>query len=308
MPNSQLKIFLYAGILLLLGVMYGIFFGRALGGGSLILPILAGCVFVGALLVSITFIKDKKILAAIFGASFLGVVFTSAKIFSFNYFIAAAVSFVILLVAGFRALGGAIGSLEIEIGRFGRLFIPTCVTALAILATFIYTSNFIGQDFTLSKESFRSLVSPLELIGKGAIANFSLDMSVPQLTRAILDANPPAELRDIPRDVKEQFLRESEAQLLKTFSDALGVPVSRNDSVLDVLYRAANAQLVKIPEDLKTPALFTFGFLVFLTIKGFGLIFYYPIVLVAWLIYKLLLAIGFVRVEAVDVKKESLQL
>ncbi len=303
--NSQLKIFLYAGALLLIGVIYGLAFKSALGGGSLIYPIVAGCLFAAALLLPALFIKEKKMLTGIFAPAFVGVAAVSATAFSLNYFIAALASFALLLIAGFRAMGAESVSFKIDIGRFARIFVPTCVTALAILAATVYTMSFIGQDFSLPKESFRSLIAPLGA-AKTFIPGFSLDMTVPALIRAILDANPPKELANIPRDIKEQFLRESEAQFLKTISDALDMPVSRNDSVLDVLYRAANAQLVKIPENMKTPALLFFGFLVFLTIKSFGFIFYYPIVFLSKMIYKLLLKTGFIGIAEEDVKREML--
>ena len=307
MANSQLKIFLYAGALFALGVVYGLFFKTALGGGSLIYPIIAGCFYVAALLLPAIFVKGKTMLVRIIAAAFLGLAVISAKAISVNYLIALAASFVFLLIAGVRAMGASGVSFKIDISRFARVFVPTCVTALAILAAFVYTASFIGKDFTLPKESFRSLIAPLGA-AKTFIPGFSLDMTVPALIRAILDANPPAELRDIPRDVKEQFLRESEDQFLKTASDALGVPVSRGDSVFDALYRAANAQLVQIPEDLKTPALLLFGFLVFLTIKGFGAIFYYPIVFLSKLIYKLLLKTRFLNIVEEDVKREVVSL
>lgn len=308
MNTSQLKLFLYAGALLVFGVIYGFFFGWAIDGRALVYPLLSAALFVAALLLSATFVRDKKILAAIFLPAFLGVFAMSAKDFSVNYFIAGGVSFAALLVAGFRAMGGSGGSLKISIGRFARLFVPLAITSLAILAAFVYTSNFIGKDFSLPEKSFRSLIAPLELVGRGAIPGFSLDMSVPQLIGAVIEANPPAELKNVPREIKDQFLRESEGQILKTISDALQVPVSRGDSVFSALYRAASAQIVRVPKDLKTPALVVFGFLVFLTLKGFGLIFYYPIVGLAWLLYRGLLASGFIRLTEEDVKREVLSL
>jgi len=292
---------------LVLGVVYGYFFSSALSGGALVYPVVTGTLLVAAMLVATAFTRDKHIIALIFFASFLGLAVMSATTVSLSYLIASLVSFAILLLAGFRAMSASGSSPNIEIGRFARVFVPLGISALAILAAFIYTSSFVGKDFSVPKESFRGLVAPLEA-ARSFLPGFSLDMTVPALIRVVLDANPPEELRGIPRDVKEQFLRESEAQLLKTISDALGVPVSRGDSVLDALHRAASAQIVKIPEDLKTPALFAFGFLVFLTIKSFGFIFYYPILLMAWLIYKLLITTGFAKVVEEDIKREVLSL
>lgn len=306
MNTNQLKNYLFAGALLVMGVVYGYFFNSVLSGGAIGYPLVFAALFTASMLMSAILIKDKKILSLAFAASFIGVSLMSIRVFSIQYIIAIFVSLIVLIFAGLRAGKIAESSLKFDLGKIARAFVPLAVTSLAILASVIYTSSFISTEFIISDESFRGLVTPFEYLAKGYIPNFSLDMTVPEVIRATIDAHPPAELKGVSKDAKDKFLRESEGQMISAISATLQVSVSREDSVLGALNRAANSNVKKIPDDFRIAALIAFGFLIFLSIKGFGFIFYFPVLFLAWLIYRSLLAAGFARVIEEDAKREIL--
>ena len=106
--------------------------------------------------------------------------------------------------------------------------------------------------------------------------------------------------------IPKEIAIAGQAQLLSAVTDAVGISARVGDTFLDTAHRALSAQIVRIPENLRAPILFAFGLLVFLAVRGVGILFFYPIQFLAYGLYRGLLVIGFLRIETVDVKKESL--
>lgn len=306
--SPSIKITILGAVTTVFAGLLGYVFGLTLSGGALLWLMIIGIIFGALYLTEVLAISSKKLLA---GLSFAHAVFFAVFMFSaptfyfYGLVILAAVILALSAVKGRKALEN---SLTPNVSKVASLTLPLASSALAVIMTFVYVTGFAGRDFTLPKSSIEGLLRPVESPLRGFVPGFTLDMSVRDFIKASLEARTPAELRGLPREVKDQLIRESETQSIKTISDILKIPVSPTESILDVLHRAASAQLIKIPPGLRLPILLGFGLLVFLTIKGFAVLLRYPITWLAIGLYKLFLAVGFLRVVEEDIKRQIIAL
>lgn len=306
--SPVLKLVIIGCVLVISAGAFGYYFGRVLGGDGFAGVFTAGLIFGALQLVGILAISSKNILSGLALGEIIAFSIFSFPKSGFILYGVIAFSALILIFAILRGRHTGGISLSPSVNRVAALVLPSAASAFALIMTFIYVSGFIGRDFTLPKESVESLLHPLEAPLRGFIPGFSLDMSVRSATRALLESRAPGEIRALPRDVKDQLLQESEGQVIQTISGALKIAVSPQESVLSVLHRALNAQVIKIPANLQTPILIAFGFLVFLSIKGLALILRYPIAWLGFGLYKLLLAVGFLKIIEEDIKRQAVVL
>lgn len=306
MDTSKIKISVFGGVAVITGILLGFFFSKALSGGNLLLPMILAVVFLSLLSIQLLFIENKKLLALIVLAESLSAFALMPYKFSGYLLIALALFCALMVRSSSLGQASAQESLKTNPNSPARVFLPGAITAFALITSFIYVTTFIGFEFNLTRDATRSLLAPLEYTTKTLIPDFSLDMKITGLLQSVIAFNPPGDLGTLTKDQLAQLVRESEGPLLEAISGALKVSVSRNDSVLDVLHRAALAQIVRIPADLKTPILFALGFLVFLTVRGLGYIVKYLSLGLTFILYKILLSAGFFRITTSSVEKQVL--
>ncbi len=304
MTSSQIKTLSFAGVTALIGLLFGLWFDKALSGGSLLVPTILAVVFLSLISIQLLFVENKKLMAVMVLAESLAAFALMPYKLSGYLFIFLALFCALMVRSSFLGRDNARDSLKTNSTSPARAFLPGAITALALITSFIYVTTFIGFEFKLTREATRGLLSPLEYTAKTLIPDFSLDMKITGLLQSIIAFNPPGDLGTLTKDQLAQLVRESEGPLLEAISGALKVSVSRNDSALDVLHRAALAQIVRIPPDLKTPILFALGFLVFLTVRGLGYIVKYLSLGLTFVLYKVLLAAGFFRITTVSVERQ----
>lgn len=296
MEKQTLKIIGFAAVSSVVGALFGYFFSGSLQSGNIIWPIVFGVLFLALLLLQSLFVKSGKILALAVLAESLSVAAFAVKEYSAWSALFVGAFFALLWISASRGKKSEAHSLGIDMGRFSRSVLPLAITALSLLITFVYMSGMVGKEFSVSKSSLASMLKPSEYILKGFIPGFSLDMRMSDFAIAA------AGLSGIPKEIAVA----GQAQLLAVIADAVGISVRGSDTFLDTAHRALSAQIVKIPENLRTPILLVFGFLVFLAVRGLGILLFYPTHFLTYALYKILLVAGFLRIETVDVKKEAL--
>lgn len=214
---------------------------------------------------------------------------------------------IMLVMSGLRGQKDAGASLKVYFGKTMRATAPLAISALALLFSYAYTATITGADLQVSRKGFDALVAPLTGTARGFIPGFDITMSVNKLMEAVaLSDLPqlPAELRAMPREAKLQLIAQSRSDILNMVSDKLGVAVLGGDVVGDALYRAAKNKLLQVPERWHAPVIVGFGALVFLSVKSVAFIINYLAAAIAWLLFQLLLATGFIIIGLENVSKE----
>lgn len=256
-------------------------------------------------------IASRKILAFALVAESLVVVVSFMGEASFVGVVISVMAAIVFIASGLRGQKDAQASVKIYFGKIIRVVAPLAVTAIALLFSYAYTMNVVSPDLNISEKGFNALLSPLGSALRKFIPEFELTMTFNKLMEAVILSDLPqlpAELRAAPREAKLQLLNESRGEVLRFVSEKLGVTARGADQVSEVLYRAANNKLSVIPEKWRQILPVGFGVLVFLTVRGLAFIINYLTMLLGWLLYRLLLAVGFFHVVSEQASKESVVL
>lgn len=294
---------------LLMGVFGSLLNGYAADSGTGVMTL--AIVGVAALALGVfkaLIIQDQKLLG--FGAALDAAAIVLLGGFGGTMLVVTfAVTASILFWAARRGEGIARQQLKIDIGSFVRAAAPLAITALALVMSVVYATRVIDPEFKISKSTVQSALVPAEPILRGFIPGFSLTSTVGDLVSQGLSGTMAQFSGGFGGGMGGGFGAmagiSAQSQVVQALSQTLGVRVGMGDTALDVLYRAANAQLAKIPEGAKPYVRAALGGLVFLTVRGFGFIFVYAAQLLVWLLFSISKSTGFLSVTIESVNKET---
>lgn len=182
--------------------------------------------------------------------------------------------------------------------------LPVFFTAVALALAVFYFSLLGGKtDQFLPKGLFDAVVPLLEQPLQGILPGFRSDASVDQLILAFASQQLGGgiDISQFPPAERQQLLNESR----KALAEQLGTPISGSEKGMDVLYRAANAQITKFagPYRAYLPFIAAFGF--FVAVKAFTLPVYWLTLILMAAAVKLLVTVGFLnrRTETVQAER-----
>ncbi|MBI1961065.1 MAG: hypothetical protein HYS43_02210 [Candidatus Liptonbacteria bacterium] len=258
--------------------------------------IAAGC-FSIAFLLQTLFIGRKTTLAGFVLADTIALVGAFYAQFSIVYIIGTLAAFLILIWASIAGRRETQERLRIRFMTIaGRVF-GWIVTAFAIIVTMLYISSVQFNEAPLSHQNFSRILLSANPILERIIPGLSLAQSLQQAAFALADsrtASLPPEVRQLARTQTATTLREQATRVL-------GVPVNQNETVINILYKGFIANTTQ-------PTNIVFfqiaGILIFLSLKGFGFIVGIVLQPVAFLVYQVLLALGFAHIALEGRNKE----
>ena len=214
--------------------------------------------------------------------------------------VAAGVVFVFLALGFWRARTDLESVLKIRFWRTGFHAISAAVTGFALFLT-IYGIGLVDVSrLYLPKRMADALLKSAAPVAARFIPNFSPTLSVAEFLRTAAvkkfpDATP-AELDLVIRNATKEIEK------------ALKANVNVNDTISDLIYRAANQGLAKLPESSKPFVLLGLGALIFIAIKGVAFFVNWIVVFMAFLLYQALLVFGFIYIGYETRNKELIVL
>lgn len=242
-------------------------------------------------------IKSAKIALGLIFLEILALwTFMPQKFAGFN--LLGAVILLIFLTIGF--IGGRAdinNSLKIKFWHTSRRTIPAAMTGLAILITFYVLQSFKLTEFSIPRGAFDLFLKSSEPIAAVLIPNFSLDAKVNDVLRSFVESR-------LPPGTPAPVISEAVAGLKTSIREATGINISGEERVGDALYDISIARLLDLPSAVKTLALISLGLLIFLFLKGLALILNWVIIILAFLIFQMLLALNFLHIGLESQNKE----
>lgn len=219
---------------------------------------------------------------------------------------------VMLLLLGLALLiyaawgGGAYQDrvLSISVRELGMALLPMAITAIALVTTIRYVVPITGNDFAISEKGIVGLLKPGEAIVGAFAPNFSFNMTLGDFVRANTGLLFAGQLAGVPESQKRELIAQAEVQFAQTIRQALNIAVGPKTALIDIVQQGINDQLQKIPKEWRGWVWIGFGVLVFLTIKGLASLLGAPVVWITWLVYQLLLLMGFARISYEEKQKE----
>ncbi len=299
--RSLVKVVIVGAFGVLSAVAFGFFLNLFIGGnsGAGAAAGFFGIGFLAVFLLQTLFLKSEKITNLILLLESLGM-----SVFFFNRISLAILSAWILLLlflwnasrSGRQELDNR---LKISFFQIDKQTTYKAITALSIFISIVYASANGFSQTGISEKGLEAFLKPAEpFIQKLSISNFSFNMTVYQLADSIITEQAAKQLGVQPNAVPASLKNDAINQTLAGLKDkALGYGISfkNNDTVLKIIQNYIAKQLEKIPEQARAVIPFLFGLLVFLTIKGFGLIIRWLVAIPAYIIYELCLTAGFSR-------------
>ncbi len=302
MTTAQIKIGLYSLVTAIVAGFFGYFLSEFVGG----LDIFWGLLVLGLVLVTLhvlqtLLIKDFWIFIVIALQALIMGFFAKANLIGLGVFI------FFMLWSAWRGRGVVAQGLKIDLSTVNRVITPIVITAFSLLIAFVYTPTLISADMTVGQPLVVSIFSPTLPFLESYVPGISLDMTMRNLLKAASGSFLPKEISALPIAERNAIIAQSEAQLIQSLNDSLGIKIKARDSVSTLAGQAINAQLAKIPNEYRQYINLSLGLLIFLTIKGFGFIFDYFVYLLMLLIYFILRSTNFISIGTEKVDREIIQ-
>lgn len=266
-----------------------------------LLPLLYTILAVSGFLILVTLqallIKSVRIASLIALLETLALWLFVPEKFSLLALIGAALLLVFLISGFLNCRNYLNNSLKIKFFPVGRRVTPVAMTGLTLFLTLYLLSSFNLKEPAIPRTIFDFFIQGSEPIVAKFIPGFTLDGSIDDTLRAFVTSQLPA-------GTPTAAVAASVSELRQTVAQATGVRITGGEKVLDALYNISISQLLALPPLLKILALAVIGLAIFGLIKTLAFFLNWIIILVSFLIYRLLLALGFFYVAMENQSKE----
>lgn len=262
------------------GVLSAAAFGYSFSVLNLIGAAIAGLVFLAITVLQAFFIKSGMLSAAIiFGESIAAVIPFLTR--PAGYSVSAVLClFVFIWLGNMQGREQRLNQIKIRFFQIERIVSAKSLTALALFISIFYVSGVNLDDPSLLRGYVRSFIRPATPIAQKIInPAFSFDMTMKEFASLISDQGVPPE------------------QTLNALRTAYKVNFTNAETVADALYNYASDRIVKIPESVRAYTPFAAVLIVFLVAKSFTIFIQWAMAPVIYLIYELLMALGFARIS-----------
>ncbi len=208
------------------------------------------------------------------------------------------------IIAFFCSWGYVAGMYQLDNGldvKFFRAAAPflrkfTTAMVLALIVIFISQRN---QDLLfVSKNNFQVFFDWVAGFANRFYPEVTFNASWSELARSLarLELNNSGNFKNLPASSQEPLLLQAAEQITTTFSNAVGKPIAPDEPTGNVVYDFIVGKLQKLKEQFKNWFVLTWALVIFLVIRGFGLIFYWLAAMLSFVLYQILLASGFIHI------------
>jgi len=302
--RSQLKIGILGALALICGYVFGYFFYTVMPGGADAKTWLffSSAVIWLIMLILVTFLIPKKqVGGAIVVGSAIALSIGSRvpiNVITLTGFILA----VVWLIAGYvRVYREVANAVEIHFARIALRACQTFITAVALFWAFILVSSIQANGLSIPREAVLGPLQGAEPIVATMIPGFSLKSSIHDVVEDMVREK-------LGKNVPDAVIEEAVGGVLQNARESLEMSIQGEELVGDVLYAILTDKLRSLSPGEQTVALAGIGVLIFLITKGFGVIFAYIAIACAFLVYHGALAVGLMRIESVETRKEIIVL
>ncbi|MEK7658015.1 MAG: hypothetical protein AAB366_02385 [Patescibacteria group bacterium] len=213
--------------------------------------------------------------------------------------------FLFLLWSNYNGIRQLRDTIKVNFWRLSKAILPKAIAAAALFGSIVYMSV-NGGDFFLSQTAFDEILKPSVLIVQKFVPDFSFSLSLNELAVNLAEKQiseaPQAQF--LPKSVKTQLVAQSAKELENKFSNILGAPIDPKLKISETIYETLKNKFLSLPENIKYLVLLAAGMIIFLTVESFALPFRLIISFIGFIIYEILLAVGFATIVLEGKNKE----
>lgn len=212
--------------------------------------------------------------------------------------VAAAVTFVLFFFGETTGRRTIENSLEIRFLKSTRPVFAKLTTALILAFIILYAPRVGPDNIFVSRETFRGFFD----WAAGLVGSFYPDVRLNSTFSELAEGVARTQLKGDPRfreltpAVQEQALKQAAVQVSQALGQSLGIEIKPDEPVSETFYDFIAGYLSGLAARYGNLFLVGWGVAIFFVLRGFGTIFYWVTGILAFVIYQILLASGFVHI------------
>ena len=312
--RSTLKIAVLAVFSVVSLSAFGYFFKLFFQSGKENLLLISGLfavIFLIFFTLQTLFIKSLKISSLVIFLSCVGLAAVFYDIANSAILIGVALVFLALFSGNINGVRELKNSLKISFWKINKTVLPKAVAAifLFISIVYIYGSSGTSEEFFISQQNFEKIIlSPSIIVAQKFYPEIDPSLTINELAvnlaKKQIEESP--KLNILPSTVKKIMINQAAGELESQIGEFLSIPESagKKSTISETIYETLKNKFNAFPKNLKSLILIGIVLTIFLTLGVLALPIRIIISFLAFIVYEILLALGFANVELEGRSKE----
>lgn len=300
-----IKAYSFTGVLAAVAFLTSFFLNK----GELVAGVVFFVVFLTLFIVAAIVLPGRSHLVAGVALSAVAFALPFYSLVGSFFFTAFAALFLLSLAAALRGKWEADESLKVRPFRVARVVTGALLTGAVIFFTAVLI---LASGFSVKRERVDQFI---EIAAAPVFERFYGVALTPQMTteevlRSLVEADAAEneEFRELPPALRAQAIEESVSEIEENLEEFLGVEIDAQAPVGESAHQIIQSKLGELSPRARTYWSVVLILFVWLSVKAIEVLVYIPLALLAWLVYELLVAMGFVAVEFQTRNKEVVTL
>ncbi len=215
-----------------------------------------------------------------------------------------AFAFLAMLLANYSAKKEINNTLKMSFKKIGKIVLPKAIASLALFSSVVYVATTEG-DALISRMGFEKMMMPSFSLVQRFYPEFNFSLTLNEFFAFLASesANKIPQFEILPKSVKAQLINQSAKEFQGRFEEFMG-PVNSKLKITDAIYEALMGKFRRANEKTQSLVLLGIAFFIFLFLESLARPFRLIVTFLTYIIYEILLALGFAKVESEGTSRE----
>ncbi|PIU99266.1 hypothetical protein COS59_00705 [Candidatus Wolfebacteria bacterium CG03_land_8_20_14_0_80_36_15] len=283
---------------------------KSYSGIALIKLIVAISVFLLIFFFQTLFLRSKWQLNLVVFLEVLTLTFCLKDVLLYKSILVGLILFwIVLLYGAFLASREIENTLKISFYRVNHIVFSQAITAFSLLLAIIggvIFFNFLSQQAF----DFQKLITPLLGITEKILPSNFISNLIRNILKGFIEQqiSSDAKLKLLPEAQREKIIEDALKQIEKEMGGKLDASAIFKNKEIQVFLQGLSDKFLNIPPQTKVYIAVALSLAIFFTLKGVGVVLTWPLTLIAFLFYELLLATNFAKISIEQTNKEKISL
>ncbi|MFH1188815.1 MAG: hypothetical protein V1652_03155 [bacterium] len=243
---------------------------------------------------------------------------------SWDYLLTAWLGLFIFLLLSFRGSRQELhSSLKIHFWRTARASLSYSIIGVLFAISLMYISLFINNGVFIGQKTFVQILQSSDFVMAKLIPGFSFNKTLDETLHATITANSrignqilefvntnnksSIDIMLLPDDQKEKIISQMVPEISKNIQSSMGNSFNPDVSIADNIYNSFVVSSIEklSPEQRAYIGLSTI-LLIIITVKSMAVVLYIPLIFIAFILYELFIAAGFMVLRVEPCSREIL--
>ena len=287
--------------------LFGLIAGLFLNAGILVQGSVMLAVFITSLTLETLFIRAQGMLTIAVGIGAFVFALPFFRLFSV-YFMAAVLVLVLFVVHGsYQGRREMERTLKIRFSRVAHVVTTSVVTALVI---FLSAVLIISSNFTIKEERVDQIVRIASPVVARFIDNFTPDATARSVIANVVEKSAKSDPRfsTFTDYQKQQVIASGVLQMQNKLENSIGTQINLDTSITQNIHRIVETKLNSLTPQAQVYWSILAIAVIWISVRSVEFIIYVPLAILTFLIYELLLSLGFAVIQMETVSKEVISL